>query len=287
MEILDGKRVSEELYKKLQGDVAALKEKNVQPKLVIVQVGDDPASSSYIKGKLKASERIGVETEHLHFKTGDLDTEGLIAKVHELNSDSAVTGILVQMPLPADMYAPEVMKAIDQKKDVDGFTAYNLGKMFLGTEFEELAPCTPLGIIRILEHYKIPVEGKEVVVVGRSNIVGKPISVMMVNRGATVTVCNSKTKNLSEHTRRADVLIVAVGKAKMLVADMVKEGAVVIDVGINRTPEGKLVGDVDFDEVSKKVAAITPVPGGCGPMTVACLMENVVKAARKQHPSIS
>ncbi|HLG25556.1 MAG TPA: bifunctional 5,10-methylenetetrahydrofolate dehydrogenase/5,10-methenyltetrahydrofolate cyclohydrolase, partial [Candidatus Gracilibacteria bacterium] len=208
MEILDGKRVSEELYKKLQEDVAGLKKKQINPRLVIIQMGDDPASSSYIKSKLKASEKIGIETEHLHFTIDQVDTEQLIAKVHELNKDPAVTGILVQLPLAPHIYTPEVMKAIDPKKDVDGFTAYNLGKMFLSTEFEDLAPCTPLGIIRMLEHYSINPEGKEAVIVGRSNIVGKPIAVMLVNRGATVTVCNSKTKNLADHTRRADILVV-------------------------------------------------------------------------------
>jgi methylenetetrahydrofolate dehydrogenase (NADP+)/methenyltetrahydrofolate cyclohydrolase len=196
-----------------------------------------------------------------------------------------VNGILVQLPLPDHIYEPEIIKAISPYKDVDGFTAYNIGKMFISTDFEELAPCTPLGIIRILEHYNIEIEGKEVVIVGRSNIVGKPVAMMMLNRGATVTVCHSKTKDLAAHTKNADILVVAVGKEKFITEDMVKDGAVVIDVGINRTEDGKLVGDTDFENISKKVDYITPVPGGCGPMTVACLMENIVKATIKQNPN--
>ena len=258
----------------------------MNPKLVIVQVGDDPASSSYIRSKQKASEKVGMEFEHMKFSADELDTEKLISKVHELNEDKSVSGILVQLPLPEHIYEPEVTKAIDPKKDVDGFTAYNIGKMFLSTEFEDLAPCTPSGIIMMLDKYGIEIEGKEAVVVGRSNIVGKPISTMLLNRGATVTTCHSRTKDLAFHTKRADILVVAVGKAKMIGADMVKNGAVVVDVGINRTDEGKIVGDVDFEAISEKVAAITPVPGGCGPMTVACLIKNVVMAAKKQHPNL-
>lgn len=167
---------------------------------------------------------------------------------------------------------------------MDGFTAYNLGKMFLSTQFEDLAPCTPLGIITMLDRNNVSIEGKEAVVVGRSNVVGKPVAIMLLNRGATVTICHSKTKDLASHTKRADILVVAVGKAHVITADMVKDGAVVIDVGINRTDAGKLVGDVDFEAISKKASYITPVPGGCGPMTVASLMLNVVRAAQKLHP---
>lgn len=286
MELLDGKKTASELYESLRGEVESLREKGVNPKLVIVQVGDDPASSSYIRSKQKASEKVGMEFEHMKFSADELDTEKLISKVHELNEDKSVSGILVQLPLPEHIYEPEVTKAIDPKKDVDGFTAYNIGKMFLSTEFEDLAPCTPSGIIMMLDKYGIEIEGKEAVVVGRSNIVGKPISTMLLNRGATVTTCHSRTKDLAFHTKRADILVVAVGKAKMIGADMVKNGAVVVDVGINRTDEGKIVGDVDFEAISEKVAAITPVPGGCGPMTVACLIKNVVMAAKKQHPNL-
>lgn len=283
MQLLDGKKVSSTISQKLQTEVELLKGKDIKPQLTIILVGDDPASLSYIKAKRKASELIGIATNFLNFRPEEMTTEKLIHIIQELNHDPKVTGILVQLPLPSHLAAPEIMKSIDPQKDVDGFTAYNLGKMFIGKEFELLAPCTPLGVIRILEHYKIPVEGKEVVVVGSSNLVGKPLAAMLINRKATVTVCHSKTKDLASHTKRAEILIVAVGKAKLITAEMVKDGAVVLDVGTNRGEDGKLVGDVDFDEVSKKVSAITPVPGGCGPMTVACLMENVVKAAQKQH----
>lgn len=281
MSILDGKLVASEMYQKLQGDVLNLKKHGVTPKLVIINVGEDPASQSYIRSKAKASEKIGIESEVRKFGENDLDTEGLIAMIEDLNNDSSVHGILVQLPLPKHIYEPDVLKSILPQKDVDGFTAYNIGKMFLSTEFEHLAPCTPLGIIRLLEYYNIDIEGKEAVVVGRSNIVGKPISIMLLNRGATVTVCHSRTKDLSAHTKRADILVVAVGKAGLITADMVKEGAVVVDVGINREDDGKLTGDVDFESVANKCSYITPVPGGCGLMTVASLMENTVKAAKR------
>lgn len=283
MQLLDGKKVSSAISQKLQTEVELLKAKGIHPHLTIILVGDDPASLSYIKAKRKASEVIGVETNFLRFQPDEMTTEKLIETIHQLNKDSKVTGILVQLPLPSHLSAPEIIKAIDPQKDVDGFTAYNLGKMFISKEFEHLAPCTPLGVIRILEHYNISVEGKEVVMVGASNLVGKPLAAMLINRRATVTVCHSKTKNLASHTRRAEVLIVAVGKAGLITSEMVRDNAIVIDVGVNRTADGKLVGDVDFEEVSKKVSAITPVPGGCGPMTVMCLMENMVKAAKKQH----
>jgi len=273
--------VASELYQKLAGKVATLKEKNIFPKLVIVLVGDDPASLSYIKQKRKASEQTGIISELISLKPEDVDTKNMIELVEKLNNDETVHGFIVQLPLPAHVDTPKVLKAVSPKKDVDGFTAYNLGKMFLSTEFEDLAPCTPLGVIRLLEYYHIAVRGLEVTMVGASNTVGKPLAIMLQNRGATVTICNSKTRDLSMHTRRADLLIVAVGKSKMITKDMVKEGAVVVDVGINRDENGKLVGDVDFEEVAPKSSYITPVPGGCGPMTVGCLMENVVKAAER------
>jgi len=281
MQLMDGKMVASELYQKLAGKVATLKEKNIFPKLVIVLVGDDPASLSYIKQKRKASEQTGIISELISLKPEDVDTKNMIELVEKLNNDETVHGFIVQLPLPAHVDTPKVLKAVSPKKDVDGFTAYNLGKMFLSTEFEDLAPCTPLGVIRLLEYYHIAVRGLEVTMVGASNTVGKPLAIMLQNRGATVTICNSKTRDLSMHTRRADLLIVAVGKSKMITKDMVKEGAVVVDVGINRDENGKLVGDVDFEEVAPKSSYITPVPGGCGPMTVGCLMENVVKAAER------
>lgn len=269
------------MYQKLQGEIAAFKESNIQPKLTIILVGDDSASLSYIKAKRKAAETVGVVTEFLQYRTDEIDTQQLIAKIHELNADPKTHGILVQLPLPDHVYTPEVIKAIDPKKDVDGLTAYNLGKMFLSAEFEELAPCTPLGVIRLLEYYNIAVKAKNAVVVGASNIVGKPMGIMLLNRKATVTICNSRTKDLAAHTKMADLLVVAAGKPKLITEEMVKKDAVVVDVGINRV-EGKLVGDVDFKNVAPKCSYITPVPGGCGPMTVACLMENIFKATKKQ-----
>jgi methylenetetrahydrofolate dehydrogenase (NADP+) / methenyltetrahydrofolate cyclohydrolase len=282
MNIMDGKLVAETIYTRLQGEIAALKSKNIHPKLVIILVGDDPGSLSYIRSKRKAAEKVGVIAELITYKPDEIDTEGLIAKVNELNKDPGTHGILVQLPVPAHINEPLVCKAIDPKKDVDGFTAYNLGKMFLSKDFEWLVPCTPLGVIRMLEYYNLPIMGKETVVVGSSNIAGKPMAIMMSNRKATVTICNSKTPDLAAQTKRADILIVAAGKIKLITADMVKKGAVVVDIGINRNEEGKLVGDVDFEGVSKKASYITPVPGGCGLMTVACLMENVYKATINQ-----
>ncbi|MBI5754079.1 bifunctional 5,10-methylenetetrahydrofolate dehydrogenase/5,10-methenyltetrahydrofolate cyclohydrolase [Candidatus Peregrinibacteria bacterium] len=279
MQLLDGRKVSKKFLLSLKQDVAALEKKHIHPKLVVIMVGKDPASVSYVAQKQKACVTTGIQWEQADYET-DVTTKQLIEKIQELNRDETVHGILVQLPLPKQVYVPDVIRAIEPKKDVDGFTAYNLGKMFLSTEFEYLPPCTPEGVIRILEHYKIPLEGKEVVVIGHSNIVGKPLSVMLLNRNATVTTCHVYTKDLASHTRRADILCVAVGKPGLIKADMVKEGAVVIDIGINKK-DGKLVGDIDFENVAKKAAYVTPVPGGMGPMTVACLMENTVKAAKR------
>lgn len=281
MKLLDGKKVSQEIYTKLQGEVAALQKKNIIPRLALILVGEDPASLSYIKQKRKASEEIGIVTDFLQYQAEEVDTENLTAKIRSLNQDHKVHGILVQLPLPEHVSASEVIKAIEPHKDVDGFSAANVGKMFLGPEFEDLVPCTPMGIITLLEYYNIELAGKNVVVVGSSNIVGKPVAVMLSNRKATVTICNSKTKDLAAHTKKADILIVAVGKAKLITADMVKKGAVVVDVGTNRNKDGKLCGDVDFENVAPKCSYISPVPGGVGPMTVAGLMQNIVKAAER------
>ena len=262
------------------------KETGISPKLVVVQVGEDPASNVYINQKRKAAEASGMLFEHMKFEAS-ISQEELIKKVVQLNEDKAVTGFIVQTPLPKHINEPQVFKHINPYKDVDGCTAYNTGKMFLSLEFEDLAPCTPLGCIRLLEHYKIDVKGKNVTMIGSSNTVGKPLAIMLSNRKATVTICNSKTVDLAAHTRNADIVCVAVGRAKMVTADMVKDGVVIIAIGINRTEEGKLVGDVDFDEVAKKASFITPVPGGVGPMTVACLMENTYKAAKRQTNNLN
>jgi len=276
-QILSGKEAAQALLSELEPKV-----KELDPKLVVVQVGDNPASASYIKQKLKSCEKISMRCEHKHLPE-ETTLEELMNIIEQLNTDSDVTGFIVQLPFPKHLegHEPDVIKAIDPKKDVDGFGAYNLGKMLLSKEFEHLPPATPSGIIRLLEHYQIPVEGKHAVVVGRSNIVGKPIAIMLLNRSATVTVCHSKTEDLPSITKQADILICAVGKPKMITKDMVKQGAVVIDVGVNRTDEG-LVGDVDFEEVKEIASAITPVPGGVGPMTVASLIRNCVRAKERQ-----
>lgn len=281
MTLLDGREVAGRILSDAATRVLAFQQKGIKPKLAVILVGGDPASEVYVKHKVKACETSGVISEKLLYTADEMTTEKLVTKIEELNADPMVHGILVQLPLPQHVEAPKVIKAIDPKKDVDGFTAYNMGKVLLSTEFEDLAPCTPKGMIKLLEYYNIPVDGKEVVVVGASNIVGKPIAIMLANRRATVTICNSRTQNLAEHTKKADILVVAVGKAKLITADMVKEGAVVLDVGINRQDNGKLCGDVDFDALEDKVSYITPVPGGVGPMTVACLIDNVLKATER------
>ncbi len=276
MTILDGKALSTQL-------IDSVKEKSAQlsPTLAVILVGENPASMAYVRNKRRACERAGIEYQEFNFST-DITQKELLDKVEELNQDDSINGMIVQLPLPDHIYVPEVIRAINPKKDVDGFHAYNLGKMFLSSEFEDLPPATPSGIVKLLDHYDIPIQGKEVVVVGHSNIVGKPISTMMLNRDATVTTCHIFTQDLATHTQRADILIVAVGKEKLITADMVKDGVVVVDVGMNRNSEGKLCGDVDFEEVSKKASYITPVPGGVGPMTVAALILNTVHATERQ-----
>lgn len=279
MPILDGRAVAQKVLMTVGQEVEQLNSQGIQPKLAFILVGEHPASLSYVKQKQKACEQTGILVEHVPL-TDSISTEALIEVIHQLNDRADVHGILVQLPLPESIRTPLVLRAISPQKDVDGFHAYNVGKMMLSKEFESLVPCTPKGVIHLLEHYNIPIEGQEVVVVGHSNIVGKPMSVMLLNRNATVTTCHKFTRDLGTHTSRADILVVAVGKASLITAPMVKEGAVVIDVGINRV-DGKLVGDVDFDQVQSKCSYITPVPGGVGPMTVACLMENTIEACKR------
>lgn len=249
--------------------------------LAIVQVGSDPASTRYITTKLQKAQSIGIDARHIHLAE-DTNAESLFTLIRTLNADQNTTGYIIQLPLPKHLQAvaPLLFRAIDPAKDVDGFTAYNVGKMFLSTEFEHLPPATPAGIIALLEHENIPIRGMNATVVGHSNIVGKPLAIMLVNRGATVTVCHSDTRNLAEHTKNADILVSAVGKANLITADMVREHAVVIDVGMNDTPDG-LRGDVHPD-VATVASALTPVPGGVGPMTVAHLLSNCVTAAKRQ-----
>lgn len=275
--ILFGKPVAEALFARLKPEV-----KKLDPKLVVVQVGNDPASASYIKQKMKSCDDVGMRHEHKHLDE-KITLKELMKIIDELNTDDDVTGFIVQLPLPAHLqsHVPQVIKAIDPKKDVDGFGAYNLGKMFLSPEFEHLPPATPSGVIEMLNYYKIPVEGKHVVVVGHSNIVGKPLATMLLNRNATVTVCHKFTKDLAQYTKQADILCVAVGKAHLITKDMVKKGVVIIDIGISKV-DGKLVGDTDFDALQDIASAITPVPGGVGPLTVASLIRNCVTAKKRQ-----
>ena len=275
-ETLYGKPAAEKLLKSLQADI-----KKLDPKLVIVQVGDDPSSNSYIKQKLASCEAVGLRHEHKHLSE-KTSLKELMSLIDSLNKDKDVTGFIVQLPLPKGLqeHVPKIIKAIEPKKDIDGFGAYNLGKMFLSTQFEHLPPATPAGVIALLNHYNIAVEGKNVVVVGHGNV-GKPLAVMLLNRNATVTVCHKYTKHLDSITRQADILCSAVGLPGLITKDMVKPGAVVIDIGIKRTAEG-LKGDVDFAHVSEVASAITPVPGGVGPMTVASLIKNCVTAKKRQ-----
>lgn len=256
--------------------------KKLDPKMVIVQVGNDPASDSYIRRKLQSCEDVGMRHEHQHFPAS-VSFDELMKTIRALNTDDDVTGYIVQLPLPPMLQEnePLLFREIDPYKDIDGFTAYNLGKMFLSSDFEHLPPATPAGIIALLEHNNIEIEGKCAVVVGASNIVGKPLGTMLLNRNATLIQCHKFTDDLRWYTLQGDIIISAAGKADLITADMVKPGATVIDVGMNRVGD-TLVGDVDFENVKEVAGAITPVPGGVGPMTVATLIKNCVRAKERQ-----
>ena len=277
-QIIDGKKISAEVKESARLDVLALNEKGISVGLAVVLVGENPASKVYVANKKKACEALGIDS-YEYLLPEDTTREELLSLIDKLNSDDKVDGILVQLPLPRHLDEKEVINAISPAKDVDAFHPVNVGKIMIGDYI--FAPCTPQGIIELLERSNIDIEGKNCVVIGRSNIVGKPMSMLLLHKNATVTICHSRTKNLSEVTKGADILIAAVGRANFVTADMVKEGAVVIDVGINRLENGKLCGDVDFDDVVDRVSAITPVPGGVGPMTIAMLMNNCVETVRK------
>lgn len=277
-EIIDGKLVSKTVRENLISEIEKFKsETNLTPGLAVVVVGNNPASAVYVRNKHKACLECGMNSIEVALPE-ETTEEFLLAKIDELNADSAVHGILVQLPLPAHISEEKVIDRISPKKDVDAFHPENVGRILIG-KYSYL-PCTPAGIMDLLEFYNIDPTGKECVIIGRSNIVGKPMSLLMLSKNATVTVAHSKTKNLGDVTRRADILIVAIGRANFVTEDMVKEGAVVIDVGINRLPDGKLAGDVDFANVSKKASFITPVPGGVGPMTITTLLKNTLTAAK-------
>ena len=279
--IIDGKLVSQTIRGSIKDEVSTLKaELGITPGLAVVLVGDDPASAVYVRNKHKACIDAGIES-YVITMPADTNEEDLLAKIDELNADKNVNGILVQLPLPKHICEDNVINRILPEKDVDAFHPVNVGKILIGNY--DFLPCTPAGIMDLLAFYNIDIEGKDCVVLGRSNIVGKPMSLLLLGKNGTVTICHSKTKNLSDVTKGADILVVAIGKAEFITADMVKPGAVVIDVGINRLESGKLVGDVKFDEVSAISSAITPVPGGVGPMTITTLLRNTLTAARKQN----
>lgn len=278
--IIDGKAISAQIRAELAEEVKKLQqETDITPGLAVVLVGDNPASKVYVGQKEKACVELGIFSQK-HVLPGDASEEELLDLVEQLNNDPDIDGILVQLPLPKQIDENKVIAAIHPDKDVDGFHPINVGRLVIGTE--GFKPCTPYGVIHLLRRSGVQLVGAEAVVVGRSNIVGKPVSLMLLQENATVTVCHSKTKDLGEVCRRADVLVVATGRPNTVTADMVKDGVVVIDVGVNRLDSGKLVGDVDFDGVSQKASAITPVPGGVGPMTIAMLMLNTVNSAKRR-----
>lgn len=280
MKIINGKEIAALTREEIKIQVAELKEKGISVGLAVIIVGDDPASRVYVNNKKKACAELGIYSEE-YALPADTDMEGILGLIKELNGRVDINGILCQLPLPKHLDEKQVINAISPEKDVDAFHPANVGKIMIGDY--DFLPCTPAGVMKLLEVSNIDVAGKHCVVIGRSNIVGKPMAMLLLHKNGTVTICHSKTVNLSEITSQADILIAAVGIANFVTPDMVKEGAVVIDVGMNRNKEGKLCGDVDFDAVCDKCSYITPVPGGVGPMTIAMLMANTVTASKKQN----
>jgi len=277
--LMDGKALAKKIRGELKEEVERLKLDGIYPKLAVIMVGEDKASQVYVRNKSKACNEIGIEFEEF-LLPAETQMEELLELIDSLNKRDDIDGILLQSPIPKHLDISMAFNRISPEKDVDGFNPVNVGKLSIGED--SFVSCTPAGVVRILEEYGIEIEGKNAVILGRSNIVGKPLIQCMLQKNATVTVCHSRTKEIGEITKRADILIAAIGKAKFVKADMVKDGVVVVDVGINRCDDGKLVGDVDFEEIEKKAEAITPVPGGVGPMTIAMLMTNLVKAAKKK-----
>jgi methylenetetrahydrofolate dehydrogenase (NADP+)/methenyltetrahydrofolate cyclohydrolase len=277
-QIISGKEVAAEIRAALTEEVAGLKEQGIHPGLAVILIGDDPASHSYVKGKEKACHEIGIYSEVVR-RDASITQEELLGMIEEYNKNPNIHGILVQLPLPKHISEKAVIDAISPEKDVDGFTPINVGNMLIGDDC--YLPCTPHGIIELIKRSGQGIEGKHAVVIGRSNIVGKPVAMLLLQENATVTVAHSRTKDLAAITRQADILVVAVGRAEMIGVDHVKPGAVVIDVGVNRNEHGKLVGDVHFESVKEVASYLTPVPGGVGPMTITMLMKNTVEAAKK------
>ena len=275
--LISGKAIAAEMQEELALQAAALRERGIHPCLAVVLAGDDPASHTYVRGKLRTAERLGILSRD-HILPASVSQDELLRLVRDLNADAGVHGILVQLPLPPAVDSRAVLEAVDPRKDVDGFHPFNAGALVAGGT--AMPPCTPAGIIELLRRAGVDLVGAEAVVVGRSNIVGKPVAALLLNQHATVTICHSRTRDLPAVCRRADVLVVAIGRAEMVTGDYIKEGAVVIDVGVNRV-DGRLVGDVEFASASEKASAITPVPGGVGPMTITMLMKNTLTAARQ------
>lgn len=276
-EIINGEQLAKQLRQEMKLEVKKLKKAGITPRLTVILIGDDPASHSYVKGKERASTEIGIDSEIIRLDTSISETE-LLSKINNLNKDDSVHGILVQLPIPDHIDEQKVIEAIIPEKDVDGFHPINIGRMIVGQE--AFLPCTPFGILKMLQSKNIAIEGKHAVIIGRSNIVGKPMGQLLLNENATVTYCHSRTNNLKSYTQQADILIVAVGREHVVDASFIKENAVVIDVGVNRTVEGTLTGDVDFEDVKSKASYLTPVPKGVGPMTITMLLENTIKAAK-------
>jgi methylenetetrahydrofolate dehydrogenase (NADP+)/methenyltetrahydrofolate cyclohydrolase len=276
--IIDGRTIAARVRAEWKERADRLKEKGVLPGLAVIIVGDNPASKVYVRNKVKACREVGLHSE-VHELPGDVSEEMVLKRIRDLNANLDIHGILVQLPLPRHVNNDRVLETISAEKDVDGFHLYNLGALVAGNTV--FPPCTPYGVQCLLEHTDIPIEGQNAVVVGRSNIVGKPMALMLLQKGATVSICTSKTRDLALYTRLADILVVATGRPNLITGDMVKEGAAVIDVGINRLPDGRLVGDVDFESVKQRAGYITPVPGGVGPMTITMLVANTVLAAER------
>ena len=277
-QLLDGNALSKKIRAEIAARSAIATAKGVRPGLAVIVVGDNPASQVYVRNKVKACEEVGFHSV-LESYSAELGEDELLARIATLNADPSIHGILVQLPLPEHIASERVLEAIAPSKDVDGFHVANAGALMVGQP--EFIPCTPYGCMKILESIDYPIRGARAVVVGASNIVGKPMALLLLQAGATVTICNSKTRDLAHHTKEADILVVATGKPKMITGDMVKTGAVVIDVGINRLPDGKLCGDIDFDTAKYIAGWITPVPGGVGPMTITMLLMNTLEAAEK------
>ncbi|MBR3614973.1 MAG: bifunctional methylenetetrahydrofolate dehydrogenase/methenyltetrahydrofolate cyclohydrolase FolD [Clostridia bacterium] len=276
-EIIDGKELAKKVRKDLKEEVEILKKKGINPKLAVIMVGNDPGSTVYVRNKSKACEKVGIEFEEFLFEES-ISEEKLLETIEMLNRDDKVHGILLQCPVPKHINVNKAFRAISPNKDVDGFNPINVGNLTIGED--AFISCTPFGVVKMLEEYNIETEGKNAVILGRSNIVGKPMIQCMLNKNSTVTVCHSRTRDIDEVIKRADIVIAAIGKPKFVKSDMIKEGAVVIDVGINRLEDGTICGDVDYEAVLDKAKYITPVPGGVGPMTIAMLLNNVVKAAK-------